>query len=62
MVAKAFAPRLRVHLCVGNEYEGETFEMTHEADTLSTPLAEQDAVKLARKTFRYVEVISVTSV
>jgi len=60
-VAKAFTPRLRVHLRVGNEYEGETFDMTHEADTLSTLLAEQEAVKLARKKFRYVEVVSVTS-
>lgn len=60
-VAKTFTPRLRVHLRVGNEYEGETFEMTHEADTLSTLLAEQEAVKLARKKFRYVEVVSVTS-
>jgi len=60
-VAKAFTPRLRVKLRVGNEYEGETFELTHEADTLSTLLAEQEAVKLARKKFRYVEVVSVTS-
>ena len=60
-VAKAFTPRLRVHLRVGNEYEGETFEMAHEADTLSTLLAEQDAVKLARKKFRYVQVVSIES-
>lgn len=60
-VAKAFTPRLRVHLRVGNEYEGETFEMMHEADTLSTLLAEQEAVKLAREKFRYVEVVSVKS-
>lgn len=60
-VAKALTPRLRVHLRVGNEYEGQTFEMTHEADTLSTLLAEQEAVKFARKKFRYVEVVSVKS-
>jgi len=60
-VAKALTPRLRVHLRVGNEYEGETFEMAHEADTLSTLLAEQDAVKLARKKFRYVQVVSIES-
>jgi hypothetical protein len=60
-VTKAFTPRLRVHLRVGNEYEGETFEMTHDADTLSTLLAEQEAVRLARKRFRYVEVVSVKS-
>ena len=60
-VAKAFTPRLKVNLRVGNVFEGETFEMTHEADTLSTLLAEQEAVKLARKKFRYVEVVSVKS-
>jgi hypothetical protein len=59
--AKAFTPRLKVTLRVGNEFEGETFEMKHEADTLSTLLAEQEAVKLARKKFRYVEVVSVKS-
>ena len=58
-LAKAFTPRLRVVLRVGNEFEGETFEMTHEADTMSTLLAEQEATKAARKKFRYVEVVSV---
>ncbi len=57
--AKAFTPRLRVTLRVGNEFEGETFELTHEADTLSTLLAEQEATKAARKKYRYVEVMSV---
>lgn len=60
-VAKAFTPRLRVTLCVGNEFEGKTFELTHEANTLSKLLAEQEAVKAARKKYRYVEVISVRS-
>ena len=46
-------------LRVGNEFEGETFEMTHDADTMSTLLAEQEATKAARKKFRYVEVVSV---
>lgn len=46
--AKAFTPRLRVTLRVGNEFEGKTFELIHEADTLSKLLAEQDAVKVAR--------------
>lgn len=59
--AKAFTPRLRVTLRVGNEFEGKTFELIHEADTLSKLLAEQEAVKAARKKFRYVEVVSVTS-
>lgn len=59
--AKAFTPRLKVTLRVGNEYEGQTLEMIHEADTLSTLLAEQEATKAARKKYRYVEVISVKS-
>ncbi|WP_339231413.1 hypothetical protein MHH62_16470 [Pseudomonas sp. FSL L8-0168] len=60
-VAKAFTPRLRVTMQVGNEFEGKTFELIHEADTLSTLLAEQEAVKAAKKKFRYVEVVSVKS-
>lgn len=60
-VAKAFTPRLRVTLRVGNEFEGKTCEMVHEADTLSTLLAEQDATKAARKKFRFVEVVSIKS-
>jgi len=59
--SKAFTPRLRVTLKVGNEFEGQTYEITHEADTLSTLLAEQEATKLAKKKYRYVEVISVKS-
>jgi hypothetical protein len=59
--AKAYTPRLRVTLRVGNVFEGETQDITHEADTLSTLLAEQEAVKAARKKFRYVEVVSVKS-
>lgn len=62
--AKAKAPRpvapgLRVTLRVGNEYEGQTYELLHDANTLSTLLAEQDAVKAARKKYRFVEVVSV---
>jgi hypothetical protein len=60
-VGKAFTPRLRVTLQVGNEFEGATQLYVHEADTLSTLLAEQDAVKAARKKYRYVEVVSVKS-
>lgn len=55
----AFTPRLRVVLEVGNEFEGATQEFVYEADTLSTLLAEQEAVKSARKKYRYVTVISV---
>lgn len=58
---KAFKPRLQVTLRVGNEFEGETSELIHEADTLSNLLAEQEAVKLARKKYRYVQVLSVKS-
>ncbi|QAY86191.1 hypothetical protein [Pseudomonas arsenicoxydans] len=60
-VAKAFTPRLRVTLRVGNEFEGEMHDLIHEADTLSSLLAEQDAVKAARKKYKYVEVVSVKS-
>lgn len=59
--AKAFIPRLQVTLRVGNEFEGKTFELIHEADTLSKLLAEQDAVKAARKKYRCVEVVSIKS-
>ncbi|MFL1526231.1 hypothetical protein [Pseudomonas sp. O230] len=59
--AKTFTPRLKVTLRVGNEFEGKTSEMIHEADTLSTLLAEQEAVKAARRKYRYVEVVSVKS-
>ncbi|RLU10314.1 hypothetical protein CS078_09330 [Pseudomonas prosekii] len=60
-VSKAFTPRLRVTLRVGNEFEGKAFEIVHDADTLSTLLAEQEATKTAKKKFRYVEVASVKS-
>lgn len=62
MAPKAFTPRLRVTLRVGNEFEGTMHELIHEADTLSTLLAEQEATKAARKKFRYVEVVSVKSI
>jgi len=57
--SKTFTPRLRVTLQVSNEFEGKTCEIVHEADTLSTLLAEQEATKVARKKYRYVEVVSV---
>ena len=60
-MANAFTPRLRVTLRVGNEFEGEMYELIHEADTLSSLLAEQEAVTAARKKYRYVEVVSVKS-
>lgn len=58
---KAFTPRLKVTLRVGNEFEGKMHEFIHEADTLSSLLAEQEAVKAARKKYKYVEVVSVKS-
>ncbi|CRM40154.1 hypothetical protein [Pseudomonas sp. 31 E 6] len=60
-VSKGFTPRLKVTLRVSNEFEGKTFEIVHEADTLSTLLAEQEATKIARIKFRYVEIVSVKS-
>lgn len=57
--AKPFTPRLKVVLEVGNEFEGKTYEFVYEADTLSTLLAQQEAVKAARKKYRYVEVVSI---
>lgn len=60
-VAKAFTPRLRVTLRVGNEFEGKMHVLIHEVDTLSSLLAEQEAVKAARKKYKYVEVVSVKS-
>ena len=47
--AKAFTPKLRVTLTVGNEFEGKTYELFHEADTLSILLAQQGAAQAARK-------------
>jgi hypothetical protein len=60
-LAKAFTPRLKVTLKVGNEFEGKMTELIHEADTLSSLLAEQEAVKAARKKYKYVDVVSVKS-
>ncbi len=60
-VGAAFTPKLRVTLRVGNEFEGKMIELIHEADTLSSLLAEQEAVKAARKKYKYVEVVSVKS-
>ncbi|MCR8719217.1 hypothetical protein NVV30_11020 [Pseudomonas syringae] len=60
-MAKNFVPKLVVTLRVGNEYEGTTELITHEADTLSRLQAEVDAMKIARKTYRYVELVSVKS-
>ncbi|WP_074758329.1 hypothetical protein [Pseudomonas abietaniphila] len=57
--SKPPAGKIRVTLRVGNVYEGATEVFVHDASTLSSLLAEQEATKLARKKFRYVEVVSV---
>ncbi|MCK3832697.1 MULTISPECIES: hypothetical protein [Pseudomonas fluorescens group] len=59
IIPNVFTSRLRVKLRVGNEFEGRMYEIVHEADTLSSLVAEQEAVKAARKKYRFVEVISV---
>lgn len=43
------------------KFEGETHEMLHEADTLSTLLAEQEDTRAAKKKFRFVKVVSIKS-
>ncbi|WPP02442.1 hypothetical protein SFA35_25065 (plasmid) [Pseudomonas sp. HR96] len=60
--SKAFTPRMRVTLQVGNVFEGATQAYVHEADTISRLLAEQESVKAARKKYRYVEVVSVKAI
>lgn len=60
-LSKAFTPRLKVTLRVGNDFEGTMHEIEHEADTLSSLVAEQEATRAAKKKFRFVEVISVKS-
>ncbi|MCH5499520.1 hypothetical protein L6218_14960 [Pseudomonas syringae pv. syringae] len=57
--AKNFVPKLIVTLRVGNEFEGTTELIKHEADTLSRLQAELDAMKIARKKYKYVELVSV---
>ncbi|WP_230081032.1 MULTISPECIES: hypothetical protein [Pseudomonas syringae group] len=54
-----YPAKLEVTLRVGNEFEGDTELWVYPADTISTLQAELDAVKAARKKYRYVEVVSV---
>jgi hypothetical protein len=54
-------PKLKITLRVGNEFEGDTELFIHEAHTLSTLQAEPDAIKVARKKFKYVDLVSVES-
>ncbi|ELQ08694.1 hypothetical protein A988_21562 [Pseudomonas syringae BRIP39023] len=58
-IAKNFVPKLIVTLRVGNEFEGARELITFDVDTLSSLQAEVDAMKIARKKYRYVELISV---
>nr|WP_262416892.1 hypothetical protein [Pseudomonas sp. P867] len=60
-VAKALTPRLKVTLRISNEFEGKTFELIYESNTLSSLLAGQEAIKVAKKNYRYIEVVSVKS-
>ncbi|EXF91024.1 hypothetical protein HK44_029340 (plasmid) [Pseudomonas fluorescens HK44] len=61
--AKARTPKLRVTLCVSQEFEGETTLLTHEADTLSRFDAEQQARTLAKQAkYRYVELVAITPI
>ena len=60
-VAKPFVPKLQAMLRVGNEFEGDTELFVYEVDTLSTLQAELDAKKMARKKYRFIEVVSVKS-
>jgi hypothetical protein len=58
--SKAISPKLRVILHVSKDFEGEVEVFTHDASTLSTLLAEQEAKTAARKKrFKYFEVVSV---
>ncbi|MBT2372337.1 hypothetical protein [Pseudomonas fluorescens] len=57
---KALSPKLRVTLRVSKDFEGDTELFTHDANTLSTLIAEQEAKNEAKKKkFKYFEVISV---
>lgn len=54
-----FVPRFIVTLRVGNEFEGATELFIQSADTLSRLQAELDAMKEARKKYKYIELVSV---
>ncbi|VVO01544.1 hypothetical protein [Pseudomonas fluorescens] len=59
-VARPFSPKLRVVLHVTKEFEGDVEVFIHDANTLSTLDAEQEAKREARnKKYRYFEVVSV---
>lgn len=57
---KLGSPKLRVTLHVTKEFEGTVEILTHDANTLSTFVAEQEAKALAKKKkYKYIDVVSV---
>lgn len=61
--SKPLSPRLRVTLRVTREFEGEAEVFVHDANTLSTLVAEQAAKNEAKKQkFRYFDVVSIKPV
>lgn len=62
-VSNPLSPRLRVTLRVTREFEGEAEVFVHDANTLSTLVAEQAAKNEAKKQkFRYFDVVSIKQV
>lgn len=60
---KPILPKLRVTLRVSKDFEGDTEVFTHDANTLSTIVAEQEAKNEAKKKkFKYFDVVSISSV
>lgn len=58
--SEPLSPKLRVTLHVTKEFEGENEVFVHEASTLSSLLAEQEAKKAAqKKRFKYFDLISI---
>lgn len=61
-VARPTGRKLRVTLQVSNEYEGETFVVHYDANTLSQIVAEMDAKKSFKKKYKYITVVSVAPI
>lgn len=61
--SKRLSPKLRVTLHVTKTYEGPQEAFVHDANTLSTLVAEAEAKAAAKKKkFRYFELVSVESI
>ncbi|WP_324743251.1 hypothetical protein [Pseudomonas veronii] len=61
--SKPLSPKLRVTLHVAKVFDGETEVFVHEANTLSTLLAEQEARRAAvKKRFKYFDLVSIEPV